>query len=120
MFFNNLANRNHKNLYGADAFYDLETNGYQAGLAKNLRSGDLCIVARYEDKDRIMVRFAWYSYTRATFKTDKQGKPQRVLRGELKNTEILRKTVAASDPRYSRMFDKLGRFKQAPVVAATA
>lgn len=69
---------------------------------------------------QMMVRFAWYSFTRVTFETDKQGKPQRVLRGELKNTEILQKTVAASDPRYSRMFEKLGRFKQARVIAATA
>ncbi|HBI70958.1 MAG TPA: hypothetical protein DDZ22_18700 [Massilia sp.] len=120
MFFNNLANRNHKNLYGADAFYDLETSGYQSGLAKDLCSGDLCIVANYEDKDRTMVKFACYSFARETLEIDKQGKPQRVLRGHLKSTEILRKTAAASDPRYSRMFDKLGRFKQAPVVAMAA
>lgn len=120
MFFSNLANRNYQNLYGADAFYDLETSGYQAGLATNLRSGDLCVVARYEDPGKTTVRFAWYRFDRETCETDDQGKAQRVLRGELKTTEILRKTEAAADPRYNRMFDKLGLFKQAPVIAATA
>lgn len=76
----------------------LKRAGIQAGLAKNLRSGDLCIVAKYDDKDKTMVKSAWYGFARETLETAKQGKPQRVLRGQLKNIEVLLKTAAASDP----------------------
>lgn len=116
MFLNNCCNRNHVHIYGADAFYDLGTNGYQNGLARDLRKGDLCIVANYEDMEKKRAIFSWYSFISETLDTDENGEIQRVLRGSLQRSESMTKIEAAADARYGQMFDVLGRFKQAPVL----
>jgi len=49
MYFNNCRKRNHVQLYGANAFFDLETTGPQAKVAHRLNNdlsiNDECIVA---------------------------------------------------------------------------
>lgn len=112
MFFNNCANRNYIKIYGADAFYDLGTSGHQGDQAKNLRPGDLCIVASYQDKTKASVKFSWFSFEKETLSVDENGEVQRVLRGAIKKTESMLKLQAAANPQYANMFNVLGHFKR--------
>jgi aspartate 1-decarboxylase len=116
MFFNNCANRNHIKIYGPDAFYDLGTSGHQGGQARNLRPGDLCIVASYQDKAKTSVKFSWFSFEKETLSVDENGEVQRVLRGPLKKTESMSKVQAAANPQYANMFNVLGHFKRPSVI----
>lgn len=116
MFFNNCANRKHTHIYGPDAFYDLGTSGHQGGQAKNLRPGDLCIVASYQDKAKTSVKFSWFAFEKETLNVDENGEVQRVLRGPLKKTETMSKSQAAANPAYANMFNILGHFKRPSVI----
>ncbi len=116
MFFNNCVNRDHQKLFGPGAFFDLEAKGSQAALALGLQPGDICIVARYGDKERTVVDFSWYSFTEETNQIDEKGTPARVLRGVLNKSESLSKIEAACDARYQHMFDKNGNFKRPSVL----
>ncbi|MGZ5202941.1 MAG: hypothetical protein ACXWC4_24525 [Telluria sp.] len=119
MYFINCGNRDHERLFGRGAFFDLGVDGSQATMARNLRPGDTCIVARYANKDRTMVALAWYSYTHETRQDDDKGVPQRVLHGTLQKSESLRKSDAAADARYQYMFAKNGAFKRRSVLQRT-
>lgn len=119
MYFINCGNRDHERLFGPGAFFDLGINGMQATMAQNLRSGDICIVARYANKARTVVNLAWYSFTHETKQTDDKGIPQRVLHGTLQKSESLSKSDAATDARYQYMFAKNGAFKRRSVLQRT-
>jgi hypothetical protein len=116
MFFNICVNRNYKKIYGPDAFYDLGTSGRQGIQARNLRPGDICIVASYHDKDKTTVKFDWYAFARETQSPDEKGEIRRALRGSLKKTEVLSKYEAANSPQYANMFSVLGHFKRPSVI----
>lgn len=119
MFFINCGNRDHKRLFGADAFFDLGVDGSQATMAKHLRPGDTCIVARYANRSRDTVTLSWISYTHETRQSDDEGIPQRVLHGTLQKMESLSKIAAAADLRYKQMFAKNGAFKRRSVLQRT-
>jgi hypothetical protein len=116
MYFINCGNRDHERLFGPGAFFDLGVNGKQSTMAQNLLPGDTCIVARYADKNRTIVKLTWYSYTHDTTQTDDKGTPQRVLHGILNKVESLKKSDAAADARYLNMFAKNGSFKRRSVL----
>lgn len=119
MYFINCGNRDHKRLFGADAFFDLEKEASQAAMAQDLRPGDICITARYADKARTMVDMSWYRFTHTTNQSDDKGIPQRVLHGILETSESISKVQAAADPRYQYMFAKTGAFKRRSVLRRT-
>ena len=48
IFFNNCRCRDHVGLFGATAFYDLNTTGLQAKMATSLKPGQECVVASYK------------------------------------------------------------------------
>lgn len=116
MYFINCGNRDHVNLFGSDAFFDLGVDGTQAGQAQNLQIGDICIVARYANQAKTLVNLDWYSFSHNTYQADDQQIPQRVLHGTLQKTETLAKSDAAADVRYQHMFTKNGAFKRRSVL----
>jgi hypothetical protein len=117
MYFLNSHNRDHKNLYGPDAFYDLDNHGHQAGLATDLLSGDTCAVISYADKNRNVVQISWYKFLKERSAYDEKGMVCRVFDGVLQKTESLLKTDAAKDPKLARFFNIKGHFKQFSVMA---
>lgn len=117
MFFNNCVNRDHKKIYGKDAFYDLGTSGHQGSQARDLRAGDTCIVASYDNKEKTRVKFVWHSFAKETLDADEKGEVQRVLRGSVIRSETLPKSAAAAAPQYANMFNVLGHFKRPSVIA---
>ena len=116
MYFNNCRNRKHQELYGTGAFYDLDTFGRQAELAKNLRAGDTCIVVSYEDKLKSTVALTWYRFEEERLGTGENGRSCRVFFGVRKESESILKTEAAKSERYHHLFSKLGHFKQFSVI----
>lgn len=116
MYFINSRNRKHQEIFGSDAFYDLNKFGNQAKLATNLQKGDICIVASYEDNKNIIVKLSWYEFLNERSADDNKGIPCRVLCGELQKSESILKTDAAKDPRYAYFFNKLGNFQRKSVL----
>jgi hypothetical protein len=113
-FFNNCKTFNHASTYGiADAFFDLDTTGFQATQATNLSPGETCIVATKENDGRI--RFTSYSLSRIEVKPY-EGHPWRVFCGTPLKFETLSKVDAARDGLYSIFFNKNGDFKRQSVL----
>ena len=112
--FNNCRNRDHKQIYGSKAFYDLNTTGHQATLANDLQRGDQCVVASVPTMGR--VKFDWYRYTRDGVRPCETDRLCRVLFGVPIRSETLTRTAAINDGVYAKFFDKLGRFKQRSVL----
>jgi hypothetical protein len=88
-------------------------------MAQNLRPDDICILAKYADKDRQVVKLSWYRFTHEKRQTDDREIPQRVLYGVLQQSELLSKIEAAADVRYQYMFAKNGAFKRRSVLQRT-
>jgi hypothetical protein len=116
MYFLNTQNRKHQKLYGPDAFYDLDKHGSQATLATDLRPGDTCAVISYENKDKTIIRMAWYRFSRERPADDENSVLCRVLCGDFQRAETFPKSDAAKDARYSRFFNVKGHFKQFSVM----
>jgi hypothetical protein len=69
ILFNNCARRPHSKLYKEPkAFYDLNTTGNQAKLATDLKRGQECIVASYDDNRDVI--FKSYSFSRESIRVD--------------------------------------------------
>jgi hypothetical protein len=114
VYLNNCQGRNHVELFGKDAFYDLYTTGLQASKATNLSVGQQCIVATPADDGQIV--FSWYSFLRETVKPDDKGDSCRVFLGKFIKSDTLSKRDAARDGLYSTFFDKNGNFKRHSVL----
>jgi hypothetical protein len=99
--FNNCRNRDHSR-YGEGAFFDLDLRGRQASLARDLRSGDSCVVASYGDAE---VVFRWYSFGHEKRMLDEGGELVRVLFGRWTKTVSLAKGLAARTPPYAHLFE---------------
>lgn len=113
-YLNNCANRDHKKLYGDDAFYDLDTSGSQATKHYDFRRGDLCVVASQPTAETIT--FAWYKFIEFRFFVDDKGMNCRVLFGTFEKDESMPKTDAAEHKYYLPFFDKNGNFKRQSVL----
>ncbi len=119
--FNNCHNRNHPDLYGNGAFFDLETTGRQAEvadrLANELTVGETCIVAAPDITDDIT--FDWYRFSREAVKRDRERNVDcHAYFGEHFKTETLSRANARRKPIYKEFFNVNGRFKRPSVQRA--
>jgi hypothetical protein len=120
--FNNCRKRNHAYLYGANAFFDLETTGQQSEvanrLAKKLLAGETCVVATpaITHDTTCDVTFDWYRFSKRAVKPDpERNVPCYAYFGELLKTETLSRAIARRAPLYKDFFNKLGHFKRPSV-----
>lgn len=116
VFFNNCRCRDHLGLFGATAFYDLNTTGLQAKMATGLKPGQECVVASYDEEGGVV--FGWYILSKESLEPDpdEPGTHVRVFRGKLIKSERLSKTNAAKTKPYSVFFNVRGGFKRPSVV----
>jgi hypothetical protein len=113
-YLNNCVNRDHRHLFGPDAFYDLDTSGSQATKQAGFRPGDYCVVASQPQPD--LVRFAWYKFTGFLLAVDDKQVSVRVLQGTFEKETSMSKAEAAADKYYRPFFDKNGNFKRQSVL----
>jgi hypothetical protein len=111
-FFNNCNNRPHVDLFGREAFFDLNTVGPQANEATDLEAGEICIVASMSIGGEVIL--SWYRFTRQSVIQD-NGHPVRVFFGHCVGSEQLPKAVAAQTVPYTAFFNVDGNFKQQSV-----
>ena len=104
VYFNNCKGREHAMIFGSGAFYDLDTVGFQANKANNLKVGQECIVAK-PTKDN-QIAFQWFSFSYETIMLDNTNKPCRVLFGKFIKSDIRLKLDAAREGIYLPFFDK--------------
>lgn len=122
IYFNNCRGRDylaHYNRYGIrDCFYDLETFEPQISQAKNLKSGQECIVATVSKASRATlplpdrpVRFDKYVFRRERKLRDLKGNLCRVLCGEHIGT-IATHRQGLAPKCFPMFFNKNGHFLQ--------
>lgn len=114
IYLNNCKNRDHKLLFGSDAFYDLGVDGVQATKAMNLKAGQQCIVAQILVDGKIV--FSWFSFSHETVMLDNTNTRQRAFFGSFIKSDTLFKKDAAQNKIYSPFFDKKGNFKRQSVI----
>ena len=116
VFFNNCRARDHAGLFGAAAFYDLNTTGRQATMATNLERGEECIVATPARGGDIV--FSRFSLSREALMPDpdEPGTTVRVFFGNLIRSKRLSKAEAATTEPYSVFFNVIGNFKGLSVI----
>jgi hypothetical protein len=119
--FNNCHDRKHPALYGPNAFFDLETSGYQSRvadrLANELGPEENCVVATLDTTGDI--KFDWYRFSRVVVKAD----PERNVNchasyGEQFNTETLSRAEAIRHRVHGQFFNVNGHFKRPSVIRA--
>jgi hypothetical protein len=117
--FNNCHDQKHPALYGPNAFFDLETSGYQAKVAdrleRDLVPGDDCIVATQDVSGDIT--FDWYRFSRSLVKPD----PERnvdchAYYGEHFNSDTFSRADAMRHPVYRQFFNVNGHFKRPSII----
>lgn len=106
--FNNCRNRDYSR-YGEGAFFDLGPHGRQATMAKGVRPGETCIVARYGDAGELV--FGWHDFAHEKRMLDEEGRLVRVLFGRRTKSMAMAKAAAARLEPYAHLFDRNGRFK---------
>src|SRR5580698_6034929 len=94
-FFNNCRCRDHARLFGASAFYDLNTTGLQAKMATGLIPGEECVVASYDESGGVV--FNWYALSSESLESnpDEPATKVRGFRGKLIKSDRLAKAQAA-------------------------
>jgi hypothetical protein len=117
VYFNNCRRYNHGEVYGGTAFFDLGTEGAQAKMAQDLRPGDKCVVASYDD-DREWVLFKWYKLTgeKLVRSRNKDSGSTRVFFGKLLRTVRVRKSKAVNLRQYKAFFNCKHHFKRPSVI----
>ena len=116
VFFNNCQGRKHSELYGDEAYYDLNLTGLHATMATNLRKRDQCVVATPDSP--YVIKFSWFAFSHELVLPDEDGIDCRVFFGEFLRSEKLPKTKAAETEPYSIFFNVNGHFKRQPVFNA--
>jgi hypothetical protein len=112
MLFNNCRSRPHAELYGSNAFYDLDQFGAQANMATELEPGQHCCVATLtENKD---IQFGWFCFReeRLLPDPDEPNSRVRVLFGEWLGSEILTRAQAIATEPYAQFFNVNSHFKR--------
>jgi hypothetical protein len=113
-FFNNCRRRDHVDLFGATAFFDLTRK--QSDIAPGVQQE--CVVATYDDDGRVI--FGWYSLSHESWILDPAiGEKVRVFFGKKLKSERLSKTNAAKIKPYRAFFNKLGNFKRQSTITAS-
>jgi hypothetical protein len=113
-FFNNCRARNHVEIYGSNAFYDLNRTGKQASMATDLKRGEECVVAIPNEEGDI--EFVWFSFLQEKITPDENGVATRVQFGKRLRSETISKTKAAKTEPYSVFFNVNGNFKRRSVI----
>jgi hypothetical protein len=116
VFLNNCRRREHASLFNnGSAFYDLNTYGRQATMARNLRRGTQCVVATPTEDGEVV--FDWFSFARERTMPNptEEGAEVRVFFGELIGSVRLAKSEAAETEPYCAFFNVLGHFKRPSV-----
>ena len=113
-YLNNSQNRDHVALFGADAFFDLSTDGAQAAVAYDIRPQDFCVVASQSAEG--VITLCWYKFAGFRIARDNLGANCRVFCGTFVKSESMSKSEASTSSRYSRFFDKNGNFKRQSVL----
>ena len=123
--FNNCHKRDHVDLYGREAFFDLDIVGPQAKvaarLARKLSLGELCIVATPRIKGDIAceITFKWYRFSRPKVQRDRERNVDcHVYLGKQFKTETLSRAEARRDTIYKEFFNVNGHFKRPSVQQA--
>jgi hypothetical protein len=115
--FNNRHNRQHANLYGNGAFYDLSTTGSQAKVARrladNLHVNETCIVASL-DETTGDITFDWFRFADERELQSDEPLPCHAYFGEHFDTATLSRSEARRHPVYSQFFNVKGHFKRPP------
>jgi hypothetical protein len=112
MLFNNCWARPHAQLYGAEAFYDMDQSDRQANIATILRPGQHCCVLAPAGNGNIEFGWSSFSHVRLMEMPDERGTFVWVFFGERLGSETLSRAEAiASDP-YTCFFDVNGHFKR--------
>ncbi len=119
VYLNNCRRRDHAGLFGKTAFYDLNTFGLQASMARHIIAGEKCIVASYDDNGDVV--FDWYSFKKETLETDPDDSrlKVRVFRGDKLRSETMTKRKAARTKPYRDFFNKNGDFKRPSVIKSS-
>lgn len=107
LFFNNCRKFKHAAEYGRGAFFDLNSEGIQAGQANNLHQGDICVVATPTIDG--CVTFDWYAFHRES-KNLTNG--FRVLFGKKLKSESIAKAKAVRHRTYRPFFNVNGHFNR--------
>ncbi len=116
VYFNNCRNYNHAR-FGSGAFFDLNTE-HQGKLARNLRPGQPCVVAKQSPDKRVAI-IDWYSFVREEPHPDAQHGTLRVFFGQHLASETMAKKDAAISSRYAPLFKRNGDFKYGSVFLKT-
>lgn len=106
VYFNNSQRKNHAELYGNGAFFDLWATDVRVS---HLSSGQQCIVATPDKHNEIT--FNWFSFKDEQTE-EYQGQPCRVFYGTFVKSDIYSKAEAARREPYKTFFDKNGNFKR--------
>jgi hypothetical protein len=112
-FLPNCNRRQHARMYGPGAFYDLDVEGHQAKLAKDISKGEKCVVATPKNPNKNRdIAFEWFVLARIAIKRDVERDVLcRVFFGDHIDEETLSKGDAARHPLYQIFFDTNGNFK---------
>ena len=121
-FLNNCRGRDHRSLYGEEAFYDLNLTGLKATMATDIAEGDKCLVATRDSKQpkgpHGIICFSWFVFSYEKVCRAEDGARVRVFFGEYLGSEELSKSKAVSTDRnnISIFFNCNGHFKQQSVI----
>lgn len=113
-YLNNCVNRDHRTLFGPDAFFDLDTSGQQAMKQFGFKPGEFCVVASQPEPD--LVKFTWFKFTGTRLAVDDRKMNVRVLLGTFEKEEAMSKAEAVVHKYYRPFFDKNGNFKRQSVL----
>jgi hypothetical protein len=119
MLFNNCRSRPHAELYGSNAFYDLNQFGAQANMATELEPGQHCCVATPTESEDI--EFGWFCFReeRLMPDPDEPNSTVRVCFGEWLGSETLTRAEAIGTEPYAQFFDFNGHFKRRSAIRPT-
>jgi hypothetical protein len=113
---NNCHRRNHKALFGPQAFFDLDTKEAHRRQLPGVVRGTECIVATPDTDGRI--DFSFYSFSCEALMPDGHSNV-RVLFGDFVRTETLTREQARNTPPFSHLFASDGAFKQLSALRVT-
>lgn len=114
VFLLNNHNRDHKKLFGPDAFYDLDTDKSQANKVHMFHKDDYCVVLDEPRKGCVVLK--WYRFKGFRPAIDEANRKQvRVLFGPFIKQESMTKEQAFQHSTYNKFFKATGDFKQGSV-----
>lgn len=120
VFLLNTRGLDHVDLYGPDAFFDLDLDGSQATMLPHIKLGQQCIVASYQSRntgpESIVVSSTFRLERVEPFVMGTHGKSCRVFFGERIDQIPRVKQVAANDPAFDCCFDVNGYFLRRSVI----